>query len=669
MREIEYKRILYSVTLLLILGSQFLAPNIFAQRRTIASGAWSDTLIWQDNLIPKVGDTVIISQQDSVFLDTSTVPLAKLFVDGKLAADTNIIFLAGDSLAIDTSITIRGTLDAGTGWIVVNDTLSKRPIIRIDSGGHFHTKSLLPSASASIFDSLRTPSFSCDLQSTFEYYSENTDLIDVSYLANNLIGRAYGNLTLTNINASFRSNPVGINGMLRIGFGSSVIASARVSGVKGYDPQVITISGDVVNENLGESGSAGAGLRGCGMQSLGNDKWIFDGALNPGFVSNWTGPSQLGTLIVKQNATLRVRFLSDTACDSLDVITGLIEEGMPCGGHLIGRIFSEFPRQLDASNPIDSMYGFGLTIRTGTNPYLGRTRIVRTSGYLPPGANAENHSVLRYYQITPGDGPQQGDTNEITFQFHCSELNGANLNDLHFWRSRNRGASWAYSGRTSFNPTSLAFVWDTTCLGFPNDSGGFYWMLSGGYTDSPNPIELQSFVALRETHGVRINWQTASEVNTLGYELRRRGADTSKLVASYLGDSSLLSRSQYGAAYGCFDDKPDSANAIYELYEVTEDGVQVLLGSKSVDALQVVQTPSTNTIEYSEGMLRVSLHGGASTQARLILTDAIGRSIINLGFENQFACNPQIRPGVYWVRVEWNGGAMSRKILVGEVSP
>ncbi len=666
MREINYKRIFCSVAILLTLGSTLFASNIFAQRRTIASGKWSDTLVWQDGIIPKAGDTVIISQQDSVFLDTSTAPLAKLFVEGRLAVDTNIIYLVGDTNSVDTAISIRGALDAGSGWFVFSDRLSKRRMIELDSGALFRTKALLPVVADSLFDSLHAPLFVCNLQSTFEYYSANADLIDVSYLANNLLTHTYGNLTLTNVDASFRSNPVGVRGTLRIGFGSSILPSARVSGVRGYDPQVITISGDVINENQGESGGPGAGLRGCGMQSLGTDHWIFNGASNPGFVSHWTGPSQLGTVIIPNGSTLSVRFISDSVCDSLDVLTRLVEEGMPCGGHLIGRVYSEFARTLDGSNPSDDFYGLGLSIRSGTNPYLGRTRVVRTNGYMPPGAKPENNPALRYFQITPGAGPQQGDPNEMTFQLHCTELNAADPGEQHFWRSRNRGRSWSFSGITNVSPQSLSYTWDTTCLGFPNDSGGFYWMLSGGYTDSPNPIELQSLIAQRITNAVRISWQTASESNLLGFEIKRHCTDSEKLIASYLQDSALLGHSRYGAEYGFNDNAPTAGTSQYDLYEVSGDGVHTLLGSRVVSANSDTATSSVGRVDYFAGILKGSIIGTATTSARMIVTDAVGRQILDRKFEKQIACNPGLLPGVYWVRIEWNGGRLSRKLWVGE---
>ena len=145
------------------------------------------------------------------------------------------------------------------------------------------------------------------------------------------------------------------------------------------------------------------------MLSLGQDTWVFD-ALPRGTsikdTIHWTGPSQLGTVIVTPHTVLAVRFFDDTHCDSLEIVTDLIEVDPPCGGHLIGRAFSQLSPQLSAEDPVDSSFGLGLAIVSGTNPYLGTTTVVRTSGYVPPNAQVIKAPTkilpaLRYYRITP----------------------------------------------------------------------------------------------------------------------------------------------------------------------------------------------------------------------------------------------------------------------------
>ncbi|MFI5202102.1 MAG: G8 domain-containing protein, partial [Candidatus Kapaibacterium sp.] len=335
----------------LVFAAMLAIPSISraTQCTTVASGPWSAPAVWVSGIRPQTGDTAIVSTGDSVWLDSSTAPIGLLTINGSLYFSSDTLFIQASSNPADTQIIVSGTLDAGSGWFL--DSGTTRPIIHCASGSLFRTNAIFPFASPSIFDSTVSPLFALDSGSTFEYYSENLDLIDISYLLNNISGHAYQNLSLTQMVASFRANPLVVRGTLHIGFGASTETE--------YYPQTISLSGDVINNNEGDDSTSGAGLRGCGMTSPGEDTWIFD-ARPTGAVKDtchWTGPSKLGTVIVRPNTVLAVRFANDTTCDSLYVQNNLVEQGGPCGGHLIGRVFSESWRTLDSTNPVDTFYG------------------------------------------------------------------------------------------------------------------------------------------------------------------------------------------------------------------------------------------------------------------------------------------------------------------------
>ena len=570
---------------------------------TVASGAWSAPAVWLSGILPQAGDTAIIGAGDSVGLDRSTPMLAFITVNGFLYLGGDTLFLSAP--ANDTSVILRGTLDAANGWFA--DSL--RAIIHCLAGSRFRTSAVFPLASPSIFDSTQSPFFTLDSGSTFEYYSENLDKIDISYLLNNVAGHAYQNLTLTEMNASYHANPLIVNGTLTIGFGASMLAD--------YVPDTITILGDVVNQDQGQDGAAGAGLHGCGMLSLGFDTWIFNGDTD-----RWSGPSQLGNVIVRPNTVLSVRFVSDTLCDSLDVLNSFVEDSAPCGGYLIGRVYSETPFVFSAGNPVDTFAG--MVIRSGV-PYLGHTRIVRTTGYPPPGANPEHAPVLRYYYISPGDGPQSISPDTISMQVHCDEWNGSHATLLHFWRSLDRGATWAYSGLTTYSSKTNTFSWDTTVLGWPNDSGGFFWMLSEGYMDTPLPVELEYFTAEESDDCVSLAWKTGSETNLAGFELDRFCGNDSEVIASYWNDDSLRSHSGFGAKYSYTDAKPPRDSLRYDLYEVTQDGLRNWLASRTPSEAPEPAPLSLGNPAYTNGVLNASFSSPEDGTIRLL--DALGRTI------------------------------------------
>jgi len=632
---------------------------------TLHSGAWSTPSVWASGLVPQTGDTAIISIGDSVVLDRSTPALGALVVQGVLTFRADTLFLKATAAPFDTLVTVQGTLDADSGWFGIAGV---RPIVHVLPGGLFRTAAVFPFPSPSMFDSSASPFFVLDVASTFEYYSGSNALTDVSYLMNNIIGHAYRNVTLTGMVASFRANPLVVLGTLHIGFGAATHAE--------YTPQRVTLSGDVVNDNQGQSGAPGAGHTGCGMLSLGNDTWIFDALPSGTSVKDtihWSGPSQLGNVIVRPNTVLAVRFVDDTHCDSLDILTSLVEDAKPCGGHLIGRAFSEISVTLDSTHPIDSFSGLGLTIASGTNPYLGLTRVVRTSGYMPPNANVTVASsgvvpVLRYYRVTPGNGPQLGTPNVMTMQLHCDELNGAAPASIHFWRSLDQGNTWAFSGLTSYNLSSDLFTWDTTVLGWPNATGSFLWMLANGYTDSPLPAVLQDFSAIRSGSGVALRWQTSSENNIVGYEIDRESYGDSEAIASYWSDDSLRARSLSGANYHYMDASAPSGDPRYDLYEITDDGIRQWLGTRVALSADSVSQPTLESARYSSESLILMFN--QPPEGVVSVVDAIGRTRLQKSFQGgnvgSVSLPVALQVGFYFISYRGEGGVVMRKLVVAE---
>ncbi len=637
-------------------------------RITAASGSWSTPSVWASGILPEAGDTAVVAFGDSVWLDKSTPPLAALIVQGGLSFRADTLFLQSGASAFDTLVTVAGTLDADSGWFGIDGSI--RPIVHIEAGARFRTAAAFPVPGSARFDSSASPFFALDAASIFEYYSGSNTLTDVTYLINNIFGHAYRNVTLTGAVASFRSNPLTVMGTLHIGFGASTTTEDKPQ-------QTITLSGDVVNDNTGPSGGAGAGRTGCGMLSLGQETWVFDATPHGNNIKDtihWYGPSQLGNVVVRPNTVLSVRFIDDTHCDSLDVLTNLTEDAPPCGGHLIGRVFSENGVVLSASHPIDSFYGFGLTVASGTVPYLGLTKIVRTSGHLPPNAEFVNGSsavlpVLRYYRITSGAGPQTGAPDTMAMRLHCDELNGADPTRLNFWRSPDAaGSTWAYSGIARSDLASEMFVWDTTVLGWPNRTGSFLWMLANGYTDTPLPIALQSFTAERVGTGVALRWQTSSETDCLGYEIDRDLPNDSEAIASYASEDSLRSRSATGASYRYTDAAAPAGFPRYDLYEITNDGFRQWLASRVAEAVDSVLQPSIENAQYGDGLLTIVFN--QPPVGSVAVADGIGRiwlqRSISIDNGNTVTLPVSLPAGFYFITYRWVGGEMTKKVFVTE---
>ncbi len=201
------------------------------------------------------------------------------------------LFVAGDGLLNDTAIRITsGTLDARSGLIWsgsgVRD-ISHGPFVSLSAGAR------LRSSRIATYDSLSVPYLLLDSLSAIEYSGD--DVMDGTYLTNNILGHAYGDLRLAGgVVLGLKYADLHVRHNLYLQSGASLSPDQSTGGPN--PEEYIFIKGDVVNENGGESGSSGAGLRGDGMIAQGHDHWIFEGA---GDTTHWSGPSEVSLVTIK----------------------------------------------------------------------------------------------------------------------------------------------------------------------------------------------------------------------------------------------------------------------------------------------------------------------------------------------------------------------------------
>lgn len=548
------------------------------------------------------------------------------------------------SNASDTILRIEsGTFDMQGGWISLTEPVtSTRPIISVARNAQLRVAAPLPIFVGALadptFDSTHTPLFALDSGSTFEYYSYASDVIDASYLVNNIVGHTYANLTIgSNAIASLWANPVTVRGTLHIEYGATIIPKHIKVLSAGQAEQHITLYGDVMNDAPGPSGASG--FYG-GIVSVGTDVWTFasDRTDNRKDTLHWSGPSQLGTVIIQPNVVLSVRHVSDTLFDSLDILNSLVEMGKPCGGHLLGTVYSEVPVTFGASHTSDSLHGFGLFIRSGS-PYPSRVRVTRTSGYAPPGSDPTANPVLRYY-ATYAQGGEQMTPDTIAAEYHCDELIGSSAGTLSLWRSREKWGAWEYLGHVP-QDASGALVWQTTLLYPEGTSRAYSWMFAEGYRDIPTAVELLSFSANRASAGVRLDWSTASETDLLGFEVERQIGDTLSRVVSWENSTALRSQSAAGAKYSVVDSSAVPDLIQYRLFQVSEAGIRTEIASRTL-----YYAPGEALLHYAEGRLLLPDELSSST---LKLYDLAGRLVGAVNADGRTSVAISLRPGVYLI--------------------
>ena len=197
------------------------------------------------------------------------------------------------------------------------------------------------------------------------------------------------------------------------------------------------------------------------------------------------------------------------------------------------------------------------------------------------------------------------------------------------------------------------------------------------YPDGTLPVELASFTAsvLPSPGHVRLAWNTASEVNTVGFEIwRQRDADVFARLAGFDGSSTLVARgsASSGASYVYEDDHASGATCSYKLVAVDNDGSRREFGPVVVR----LATPTTMTLDpnYPNPFSGLSVVGYALPAAGDVtvrLTDLLGREIArtvypaqSAGWHSHTLDGTSLAPGTYVLEVASTGVSLRQRVTV-----
>lgn len=590
-----------------------------------SAAEWQGTVRLEDLANIDTAFLVVVPTRDSGFAfpqiiikKRDTTQLVRVGIKGKFSypqyGDT--LYLSSRSV-LDTSIILKqGTLDLVRGHIRAVDTL---PPPHVYVGQHTRYRT---GARGELSAPLMAR-FSLDTNSTFEFYADSVK--DITYSIQSFSQPYFWHLWLgAPTLAGLKTQDLEIKGNLLIQNGAEINPRA---GTGAHKQATITIHGDVINESEGESGSIGAGTGGGDGMSPLDEHWVFD---RPGDTIHWSGPAEMQRVTVREGTVLSVRFVDHDHCDSLLFIDSITEEGGNCDGRIIGKIFTVPYRFFQLSEKTHDFGNIGITITTG-EPFLQRTRVVRYAGYLPPGERfgiQPERTVKRYFNVTPGDGPQSIAPSRITFDLHCDDVNGVDLDKAVFWRSTSNGASWAYNGISDRDLSALSFVRDSSDVGFPYGSNNFLWTLSTQRDDIPTPTLLESFNIRRKLDQIELAWKTSSEINVRGFAIDREFGDRIERVASCALSPDLLSRSSFGAEYTFLDPVQVDGSYEYQLVEISLDGLERVLGTRSI-RIEDVEGSQPITVRPVRLGSKISLEvrGGFRGDVLAEVFDVTGRSI------------------------------------------
>ena len=211
-----------------------------------------------------------------------------------------------------------------------------------------------------------------------------------------------------------------------------------------------------------------------------------------------------------------------------------------------------------------------------------------------------------------------------------------------------------------FTGQSVAFLFDTwrnVVLQIMGLSNEFYFSGDG----SPLPVELLSFTALPVEDGIKLDWQTASEINNDFFTLfrSRNGVDfTSIGTKQGAGNSNLL------LSYSYTDQDPLNGINYYQLKQTDFDGST----SYSQIVAAMFYPENDAVIFYANDFLHVVLPWSSDVLADYTLFDTTGRvlkkgKIHHMPGEQKLIGVHSLPKGVFLVAITGNHDVFNKKIF------
>jgi hypothetical protein len=311
--------------------------------------------------------------------------------------------------------------------------------------------------------------------------------------------------------------------------------------------------------------------------------------------------------------------------------------------------------------------GLDLTFTSG-NP--GAVEVTRGTSFSAAGLLGSKPSAKRSFGVRPANA--NSTSNQLIarmgFRWLDSELqnvssNGVgplNLNEsqLTIWVSTAGGSGFQNLGRDRINPSGNRVT---------QNGINTFATFTVGENQTPLPVEFTYFTAARERAGALLNWGTATEKNSAGFEVQvsldGREFRTLTMVKSATPNSATPNH------YSYTDATATSGVRYYRLRQVDTNGafaytpVRVVNFGGASDAV-VTTTSSVFPNPFRDGdQLSVNVQSSVAGKAVIQVTDAMGREItrqqaeVNVGSSTLQLPSLDKKPvGVYLVRLALPSG-------------
>ncbi len=205
--------------------------------------------------------------------------------------------------------------------------------------------------------------------------------------------------------------------------------------------------------------------------------------------------------------------------------------------------------------------------------------------------------------------------------------------------------------------------------------------------DNPLPVELVSFTGAATSQGVRLQWQTASELNNAGFMVMRTTVSPSgetltpaSTIASYQFSNELRGKGTVTSAteYAFLDKNVEAGQTYrYQLRSVDLDGT--IHDYPQVVTVEVREAPQAKVYEYAleqnypnpfnpSTIIRFTMKEAGT--ATLVITDILGRTILTETLqartgENQYRfVASNLSTGLYFYTLRAPGFQQTRKMML-----
>ncbi len=208
-------------------------------------------------------------------------------------------------------------------------------------------------------------------------------------------------------------------------------------------------------------------------------------------------------------------------------------------------------------------------------------------------------------------------------------------------------------------------------------------------SDNSLPVEMGLFTARQVENNVVLDWQTYSEIESLGFELDRSRAGNSgsqagstgpRVLGSYVNDTALMAKSPTGAYYQTIDnDSLTTGTYTYDLYQIDKNGARTLAGTQTVDFSEIAIPNALEVSIYpnpaaSKANVNFDLPMDAASPTMHVtfsLFDVTGRLVAQID-EGDAAAGPHLASidlstltaGTYNLIVDADANRIMRRLLV-----